>query len=287
MIYQKNLFLSLLLSLQVACAMPLAEQFKQAGYVEFCDTTHGATTYDSLYACFDELTKFLQTNQLYAQKMYSAKERFIRSKDKNYYGADFFGFYDESAVKARHQIAFYYSTHFHEFICFHYPELNQIPEIKRFLQACRTIQTPYSDVFENAAADLGLEKIFLSNSGHVPILLKVVKYLPAYTASRPHYDGTALTLLLDSTDNQSLLLCPYSSSYTVESFAAPLRTYSRCNNQNSVLLIPGTLLAEYTIYPTPHIVAQSSKMRYETIAFAMRPNYIHQKREFVSLPNFN
>jgi len=263
--------------------MPLAEQFKRNGYVEICPQKQAAATFDSLYAYFDELIELLQTNPVWAQKLFSAKERFIRSKNKNYYSTNFFGFYDES--KGRSQISFYYSTHFHEFICSHFPELNWAPEIIRFFEACLEIQKPYGRLFDETAAELGLETIFSSKLEHPPLLLKVVKYLPSYIATRPHYDGTAFSLFLDSTDNQSLLLSPYKNSLTVDDFSSPQREFSRW--QNSTLLIPGSLLTEFSIFPTPHIVAQSGKIRYATIAFAMRPNYIHPKFEYSPLPNFS
>jgi hypothetical protein len=288
MIIRRISFLSgfLLFAFQTLCATPLAEQFKRTGYVEICDENHAAATFDSLYAYFDELIELLQTNPVWAQKLYIAKERFIRSKDRSYYSTDFFGFYDESEREGRSQISFYYSTHFHEFICSHYPEFNQVPEIIRFFEACLEIQKPYGNLFDDAAAELGLETIFSSKYGHPPILFKVVKYLPSYIATRPHYDGTAFSLFLDSTDNPSLLLSPYKSSFTVDDFSSPAREFSREDNQNSVLLIPGVLLTEFSIYPTPHIVAQSGKIRFATIAFAMRPNYIPQKMELSPLPSF-
>ena len=285
---RKTLFLcvSLLFAFQSLCATPLAEQFRQAGYVEICDKQHGTATFDSLYAYFDELIEFLQTNPVWAQKLYAAKERFIRSKNRTYYSTDFFGFYDESKRKERSQISFYYSTHFHEFICSRFPEFNQVPEIIHFFEACHKIQKSYENLFDEAAAELGIEKIFHSKYGHPPILFKVIKYLPSYIATRPHYDGTAFSLFLDSTDNQSLLLSSYKSSFTADDFSSPLRKFSRLHNQNSILLIPGVLLTEFSINPTPHIVTQSGKIRYATIAFAMRPNYIPQKIECSSLPNF-
>ena len=58
------------------------------------------------------------------------------------------------------------------------------------------------------------------------------------------------------------------------------------NNQNSICLFPERLLTEFSIYPTPHIVMHSGKVRYATIAFAMRPDYIPQKNELSPLPNF-
>jgi hypothetical protein len=283
-IFRRTLFLSISLffALQSLCATPLAEQFKRAGYVEICDQNHTAKGFDSLYAHFDRLIEFLQKNPAWAQKLYSAKERFIRSKDRNYYSTDFFGFYDESKREGRNQISFYYSTHYHTFICSHYPEFNQVPEIVRFFETCLEIQKPYGTLFNEAAAELGLETIFSSQYGHPPILLKVIKYFPSYIATRPHYDGSTFSLFLDSTDNQSLLLSPYKSSFTVDDFSSPTREFS----QNSILLIPGVLLREFSIYPTPHIVTQSGKIRYATIVFSMRPNYIQQKIEVSPLPSF-
>lgn len=280
MIIQKTLFLvMLLLSVQQSlCALSLAEQFKQVGYAEICNEMHEVAMFNQLYAYFDELIEFLQKNPKWAQKLYQAKERFIRSKDRNYYSTDFFGFYDESDQVGRSQISFYYSPHFHEFISIHYPEFNRIPEIVRFFELCCEIQKPCGNIFSKVATELGVEAIFPL---HPPILFKVIKYLPAYVATRPHYDGTAFSLFLDSTDNQSLLLSPYKSSFIVDDFYSPPR------NHHSIMLVPGTLLTEFSIYPTPHIVAARGNIRYATIVFAMRPDYISPKNEFPLLPNFN
>lgn len=281
-----SLRIFLLITIQSIGAVSLAEQFKQAGYVEMCNTKHGTATFDVLYTYFDELINFFEKNPSWATKLYIVKERFIRSKNKNYYGTDFFGLYDEQEIKGRNQVAFYYSIHFHEFICSHYPEFNKITAIIRFFEACRDIQQAYGSVFNQAANELGLATIFSSAYGQPPILFKVIKYFPSYVATRPHYDGTVFSLFLDSTDNQALLLSPYKSSFTVDDFYSPNRNFSRGYMQNSIVLIPGTLLTEFSIYPTPHIVSQSDKARYATIAFAMRPNYTPQKIKFAALPNF-
>lgn len=268
-------------------ALNLIEEFKLTGYAEICDEDHEAATFDSLYATFDTFITFLEMNPLWAQKLYTAKERFIRSKEKDYYSTDFFGFYDESKREGRHQISFYYSTHFHEFICHHYPEFNKIFEISHFLKSCLEIQKPCGSLFEKAAANLGLQAIFFSEYSTPPVLLKVIKYLPCYAASKPHYDGTALSLFLDSTDNQSLFLAPYKSSYSVNDFSAAPRRIAEQDNRHSILLIPGMLLTEFSLYPTPHIVTKSGKTRYATIAFAMRPYHIFQKIELSPLPYFS
>lgn len=285
MAIQKILFLpvALFLTVQSRCSIPLAEEFKQTGYREILNTVHTAETFDSLYACFDDFIKFFQADHIWAHKLYIAKERFIRSKQRNYYSTDFFGFYDESERKGRDQISFYYSTHFHEFVYSYYPEFNQIPQINRFFTACFEIQKEYSYIFSEAADELGLKTVFSSGYNSPPLLFKVIKYLPSYVPAKPHYDGTVFSLFLDSTDNQSLLLSPYKLLFTVDDFSSPLRLSQR----NSLLLIPGTLLAEFSINPTPHIVLQSGKIRYATVAFALRSDYIPAKSDLSLLPNFN
>lgn len=289
MITQKHLFLWIFLAstFESLYTLPLAEHFKKDGYLEMCDNNHGTGTFDALYASFDVLIAFLQAHPVYAQKLYKAKEHFIRTQERNYYSTDFFGFYDESKKAGRCQISFYYSIHFHAFISSHDSELTAIPEIIDFFQKCLEVQKPYGTLFDAAATELGLETLFSCTFGHPPLLLKIIKYLPSYHVTRPHYDGTAFSLFLDSTDNQSLLLCPYKSSFTRDDFFSPLREFSRLHNQNSIVLIPGAFLAEFSIYPTPHIVIQSNKTRYATVAFAMRPHYNFQKKEFTPLASFN
>lgn len=286
MFIQKILFtLILFIPTQSICTILLKDQLNQVGYVEMCDKNHGFETYDSLYACFDELITFLQSNQTWAKKLYIAKERFIRTEDRKFYSTDFFGFYDESERKGRNQIAFYYSVHFQDFIFSHYPECKQVPQIVNFFERCFAIQQSSRNVFHEAAAQLDVENIF-EPYGHLPILLKVIKYFPAYNVSRPHYDGTAFSLFLDSTDNQSLLLSSYKSEFIVDDFFSPVRMFSRLCNQNSIVLIPGTCLTDFSLYPTPHIVEPSGKVRYATIAFAMRPHYTSVKNNFSLLPDF-
>lgn len=285
MMIQKIFILLIYLSaFQSLCAISMAEQFKSTGYVEIYNQHQGSATFVSLYAHFDELIVFLQANPAWAQKLYNAKERFIRSKDRSYYSTDFFGFFNESEREGRNQVSFYYSTHFHDFIISQYAEFNRAPQIIRFFETCFEIQKPYGNLFKEAATELGLETIFLSKYDQPPILLKVVKYLPSYYATRPHYDGTAFSLFLDSTDNQSLLLSPYKSSFTVSDFSSP--QLPKWHSQDSILLIPGALLTEFSIYPTPHIVAQSGEIRYATIAFAMRPHFSLQAIELPTLPSF-
>lgn len=285
---QHSFFLSIFLfvAIQLLCEAPLLEQFRQTGYVEILNKEHTSSSFDALYAYFDEFIEFFQANPRWREKLYCAKERFIRSKDQKYYSTGFFGFYDESKKEERGQISFYYSPHFHEFICSRYPEFNQIPKIVCFLNACFEIQKPYRSIFSKAAAQLGLEEILSSKEDDPFVLFKVVKYFPSYVPTRPHYDGTAFSLFLDSTDNQALLLSPYKASFSIDDFSSPFREFSRWHSPNSILLIPGALLTEFSIYPTPHIVLQSGSIRYAAIAFAMISNYTDKKIELSSLPNF-
>lgn len=274
---------SLLFPLLLLSAPSLAEQFKQAGYVEILDPGQSAAGFDALYRAFDECSAFFQKNRAWANTLKMAKERFLRSKEKTYYATDFFGLYDESEIPGRCQISFYYSSHFHEFLFSRYPEFALVPEISHFFASCLSLQKPYGALFKSAALELGMEAIFPSEGSFPPLLLKVVKYLPGYTPAKPHYDGTVFSLFLDSTDNALLLLSPYKSSFAVDDFFSPLRKFPR---GFSLLLIPGTLLTGCSIDPIPHIVLESGKTRYAAIAFALRPHFAPPKREHSPLPNF-
>ncbi len=223
-------------------------ELRQNGYVE---VPTPVVDCEALYNRFDAFINFLQDHPAWKQKLTVAKERFIRSKDRNLYSTDFFGLYDEPK---RGMISFYYSTHLHDFIWSRYPEFEEAKAIAQFFDACREIQKPCGKVFAEAGEELGLEPL--------STLLKVMKYLPSYVASKPHYDGSAFSLFLDSTDNESLRI----SQYSRDEYFSPRR-------ENVSLLIPGALLTEFSIFPTPHIVATTGVVRYSTIAFAMRPNY--------------
>lgn len=293
----KKIYLHLIILLfgsAVLCASTLEQQFRLIGCAEFDDPNYQKSTYDILYTYFDEMIEFLQTHPNWKNKLHIAKEHFIRTKDKELYSTDFFGLYDESNRIGRHQISYYYSTHYHAFITARYPELNQIPEIINFLNACNAIQEPCGQVFKEAAVELGIETIFLLSLGSPPILLKVVKYFPTYHESRPHYDGSAFSLFLDSTDYTSLYFAPYKTSLSVNDFA-PVSSYFLSNSpfrlsfeqtHHTMLMIPGALLEEFSIYPTPHIALANGKMRYSTIAFALRPHHKLTKNNFTTLPVF-
>ncbi len=267
-------------------ANSLIEQLQQVGCVELCNDSHGSQSYDNLYQSFDQLIDFFQRNPKWAQKLYCAKERFIRSSDQALYGTDFCGWYDDSLVSGRHQISFYYSIHFHTFLSVQYPEIIKQPEIQNFLQQCFDIQKPCHDFFKAITMQLGIESIFSSTSFQVPILFKVVKYFQNYNVTKPHYDGTAFSLLLDSTHDESLFISGYKPILTEQDFFSVHKNVASNRYQSSMLLIPGTLLTEFCIYPTPHLVMHSGQIRYATIAFAMRPNFIAPKIEFALLPNF-
>lgn len=266
--------------LQSLCSDSMQEQLKEKGYIEISDNINRTEAFDSLYASFDIFINFIQINPNWAHKLYVAKDRFIRSKERLLYSTDFFGLYDESKIEGRRQISFYYSIHLHQFICSYNKDFKEIPEIINFFNNCLNTQKMYNKIFDDTSEQLGIKNIFNSSFGNIPILFKVVKYLQSYVPSKPHYDGTAISFLLDSTDNKSLLLSPYKQSYTADDFTSPERKFSR----TSIILIPGTNLTEFYINPTPHVVIQSNKDRYATIAFAMRPNYTAQKNIFSALP---
>jgi hypothetical protein len=260
-------------------------EFRQTGYIEIGVHKPSKITFETLYADFDTLVETLQTHPQCLQKLYIAKERFIRTKAQRDYGTDFFGFFDESTQQGRSQVAFYYAREFHDFLLQFYPELKQEAPLILFLNDCfALVQDPAEGILEAVTAQLGLDALFKANRVDFPLLLKVVKYHPDYKATKPHYDGTAFSLFLDSTDNNSLLLSPFKPSFSVADFEVPLRYFPP---EASMLLIPGSLMTDYSLFPTPHLVMGSGLTRYAAIVFCMRPPFPSQKVELPALPTFN
>lgn len=262
----------------------LKESFKQRGYVEICDEQHGAKDYDALYELLDEVILFLDKQPFWKQKLYEVKERFIRSKDRAHYATDFFGLYDES--KTRQQIAFYYSVHFHRFILDRYPEFYKARPLICFFETCYRLSKSYDLIFTEAFKDLNIESLFSLEAQKSSILFKVIKYLPSYCPTKPHYDGSVLSLLVDSTDSSALLLSPYKSLFLVEDFHKPARKFLRKEDQNSMLFIPGSFLKTFDIDPTPHVVIQSKKTRYAAVCFSMSPYICSSNIQNTALPYF-
>ncbi len=284
------MLISLLLFLypsHLVCEISLLQECKQVGYVEICDTLHTNATFTTLYASFEHCIQFLQAHPVWVQKLYIAKEAFLRSKYKNYYATDIFGWYDESHVQGRRQIAFYYSVHFHQFVIAHCPELRTIPAIIDFFSLCYALQQSYEELSMFVAHGLGIQDLFACTDGKPPLLLKLVTYLPSYYPTRPHYDGSAFTLLCDSTDHQSLLVASYQPALTANDFFVPRKTLLQSCDSSSIIVIPGSFITDFSIYPTPHVVQHSGVTRYATIIFAMRPYYTPEKKEFCALPIFN
>ncbi len=159
--------------------------------------------------------------------------------------------------------------------------MHQIPQINDFLELCREIQKSFSALFNHVAHELNIQKLF--ENEQPLILIKVIKYLDSYKITRPHYDGSAFTFFLDSTDNQSLFVSTYKSAYTIDDFSSPIRQFHRSEQSNSIILIPGIFLTEFGISPTPHVVLPSGSTRYATVAFAMPQNYSYKPLSFSPL----
>lgn len=277
--------LSCIIYLSYIDSSTIQEDFAKHGYTLQENPCDSNATFERLYAAFDELISFLQTNAPSRHALYRAKEQFIRSREKEIYSTDFFGFYDESSTPQRGQVAFYYSLHFHKFIQCRYPTLYQAAPICHFMELCFQMQQPLGDFFHKVAHLLDEPKLF-SPCLSPPILFKLVKYLSSYTAKMPHYDGTAFSLFLHSTDPTALRLSPYRTSFSIEDFTSPYTQEETKSDISTVVLIPGSLLTEFSIYPTPHIVLQNGTTRYATIAFAMRPYHTSRKIPFSTLPLF-
>lgn len=279
-------FLCLILSIFSLEASQLLPGLQQRGYVEICNETHGAESFDNLYLAFDAFIKFVDTHSEARKKLAAAKSQFWDTDIGKFYGTPFVGYADESKLTHRKLYYFYYSSDFHNFLLTRYSKIMQgSPEILQFLDLCRAITNSSIEMFGNAIEELAIDPLFSSTENRLPVLLKVVKYLPA-SCTVAHFDASALTLMLDSTDLDSLVFSPYMETIASSDFFAPSRQYSRSVQSSSCLLISGKFLTakDIPINPTPHAALRKDTIRHAAIAFALIPYYQSGRLDLPLLP---
>jgi len=264
-----------ILSLLFTCflhANPLLKDFEEKGYSEIVNEKQGSVFYDQLYRSFDRMIGRVTKDSSLRKKLAMAKNRFWKTELGQFYATPFVGYGDDSKLSYRKLYYFYYSTDFHDFLKVQYPEILENLDIREFLTLCREITVSSMSIFERTREELSVGALLDSPFNRLPLLLKIVKYLPG-SSTVPHFDASAFSLFLDSTDHQSLLLAPYKETIEVFDFFVPPRQYPRLAFSSSSLLIPGKFLQgqEPYINPTPHAALRNDSIRYSVIAFCVVP----------------
>lgn len=257
-------------------------EIKKNGYVEYHNKEIGKLFYDKIYAQFDQFIQFAQNHPQWVQKLYQADENFCCHIDNERYGSPPMGYIDERKSNKCKKVYFHYTK---EYECY---LKNTLPSLFEESLIFSELMDSLSKIHDNSfriyeyfireiEPDISLSKSLYTEDGKLSLLIKIVRYEESkVAASNPHYDFSALSLLLDNTDKgkEALLLAPYKENVSFSDFSQPHRKYQRQVSGTSALLIVGLALKELgcLLGPTPHAVLRQTSQRYAMISFAMAPS---------------
>lgn len=272
---------------------PIIHEIEKNGYFEFLNKEMDKQSYDKIYVQFDQLMRFIHENPKWIKKLYLADEEFHSYIENYRCGSPPMGYIDDGKSNKCKKVYFHYTKEYEQFLKEKYPTLFE--ESRVFTKFIALLEKIYENSLKNygyfirelESSQIPLSDIMYTEEGKLVLLIKVVRYEKSEVAgSNPHYDFSALSLLLDNTDEgeETLQLAPYKEFVALSDFSRPNRKYKRSDVGTSVLLIPGLALKElgYSLNPTPHIVLCQSSPRYAVISFAMVPA-VHLRYDQIKL----
>jgi len=149
-----------------------------------------------------------------------------------------------------------------------------------FLKYLNKIDETSKQIFYNAINKLdqkipNFKKIIFGKREDLTVIIKLLRYdRDGKLCTSPHYDKSALTLVLDNDDrtNNKLIIAHYMKNFEINNLKAPNRKFEGSKQYTSTLLFPGACLekAGIQLKPTPHAVLPSEKdYRHALIAFCL------------------
>lgn len=273
--------------LSIACcetAPSFMDGFKENGYVELRNDDVLRDDYDSLYEAYDVFYSDFKKDELLRQFLIEADKDF-KSQDvaKPFANAPVGYRYSENHGK-NNKSFYHFTKEYYEFLLKkENPSVESFLSLKRLLEKLSIVDSYSRHNFSNLINKIngevnGLKDIMYGGTENLTIITKVVRYEKSSgsLSSHPHYDFSGLTLMLDNSDinDENLLLSPYRSEITLDSFKKVSRIYGNSKDYSSCLFIPGLALKlkNLSVPPTPHMVLAIEKPRFALISFAMVPH---------------
>lgn len=253
-----------------------------SGYYEDNNKEITKGNYNDSYRYFDEFIAAFYQNRDFHQFILKIDNAFSTSTNIRPFANAPMGlryFLNHSKDK---KTFFHYSKEYHEFILTNYKqELDRYPIFSQLLDNLQQIDDYSRQKFIKYIKILqkkhkNIVDVIYKDRNDLTIITKVVHYSSSpKMASSPHFDFSALTLMLDNDDqnDDNLIISPYSANFEHQSFSQIKRRYQRTNSGTSEIFIPGLALrlSGIDIPPTPHAVKSLNSSRHSMISFAMVP----------------
>jgi hypothetical protein len=259
-----------------ACDNLIFNALETSGYFEINNQKAERQLFDKVYLQFEQFEQFLTQNTDWKDKLTEIDKEYEKFSDNEIYGYPFLG----SKKQNQYTNKFAITKEYIRFLYNQYPSfIEQCSEFSNLLNSLQTIEKFSQEIFEDTIQRIDpTDRLYLHlPDGDLAIIVLLIKYEPSEEiASRPHFDRSAFTLMLDNSEEyemESLLIAPYNSDYYATDFSRPARQYTKTNDSSSCLFVPGFTpkYVGFPIEPTPHAVNQIKQTRYAAIAFVMIP----------------
>jgi hypothetical protein len=258
--------------------------FKQ-GFVEVENKSLLKDDYENLYKKFDIFIDKMSNHKDFSEKIYYAEKEYSKNitETKRYCNAP--PSYRDPLVhptKRFNKIYCQYTLGHHEFL----KKDKDLPgEASDFYDCMREVDTAAKAYFVEILQHLenekpGIRPLLYGNYKELTVISKIVRYKKNQAhkwGTTPHFDKSALSLILDSNDknHESLLLCEDVENPSIEALHKPERQFAHKNDATSAILIPGLAFkkAKWDINPTLHGVTTFDKeYRHAIISFLLIPD---------------
>lgn len=255
------------------------------GYIEIENKSILKENYKTLYKKFDVFIEKMSNDKDFANKVYSSEKMYAANEalKKRYCNAP--PSYRDPVThptKRFNKIYCQYIVEHHELL----KQDETLPkEALEFYSLMNQVDSASKAIFHEQLQKLekekpGIQKLLYGSHTDLTVISKIVRYkkdLEHKWGTTPHFDKSALSLILDSDDkdNDSLLICEDVESPSIESLHKPHRMYAHKEDATSALLIPGLAFKQekWDIKPTLHgVAAFDNEYRHAIISFLLIPD---------------
>lgn len=265
----------------------LHAEFKNNGFFEVKNDYVTKDFYQSIYADFDKIIAEAASNPAFKEDLLSIEKAFRETHYNKVFDGAPAGYRDCSSLdrKVDNKKYFQFNSEYYDFVKEKHSDiLNKYSILKSFFDKLEYVSFVSKIMLADASESLRKTHPYITDAMYgdrkdLTVIIKVLSYdhNKKDLSTSPHYDKSALSLILNNDDkiNNKLIISKFQDNFDFAKLLAPNRKFDDSGIYTSAILIPGALLQHVgiSIQPTPHAVLESDNGdRHSIIAFALIPN---------------
>ena len=254
--------------------------------------THGNVVFDrvlpdrvwfkQVYDLYDELYDWL-TDETGTELRQAALDWLNVGDNDSYYCGAPCGFRDRKSMQFKRDKAYMqWCLEFARSTQFAETAAGQLPAMQNLSHHMEHLESVCSELFMRVLTDIGEENpdyvARYDMDRPLPIIIKLIRYNknPTQFATDPHYDKSALSLILNADDDEVRWRLGRGDNCPLSKMTAPFSYPDSPDEPNSCVMFTGLCLERsgVRLAPTPHFVmpVEDNKFRHAVIAFLLTPH---------------